>query len=119
MIYECDILPMVGTISRKYQLHLDHVEEVGDGLLLHHRQGVEMPAERIRQLGFVQTRSTSHLRKWKFNFIFVNNLKVKVTDCELCLSLINKVWMWDQMQKWGKMLAAQTRLGVKSEMFKF
>ena len=43
--------------------HLDHVKEVGDGLLLHHRQGVEMPAERIRQLGFVQTRSTSHLRK--------------------------------------------------------
>ena len=46
-------------------LHLDHVEEVGDGLLFNNRQGVKVTAEGIRKLCFVQPWSTCHLRKAK------------------------------------------------------
>lgn len=40
---------------------LDHIEEVGDGLLLNDGQGVEVAAEGIRKLCFVQPGSTCHL----------------------------------------------------------
>ena len=43
------------------KLHLDHVEEVGDGLLLDDGQGVEVAAEGVGQLGFVQPRPACHL----------------------------------------------------------
>ena len=43
--------------------HLDHVKEVGDGLLLHHRQGVEVPTEGICKLCFVQPWPTCNLKK--------------------------------------------------------
>jgi len=50
---------------------LDHVEEVGDGLLLHDGQGVEVATEGVRQLRFVQTGSTCHLE-----VVFVSSQRV-------------------------------------------
>ena len=40
---------------------LDHVDEVGQGLLLNHWDSFEMSDQRVRQLGLVETRTGCHL----------------------------------------------------------
>ena len=51
--------------------HLDHVKEVGDGLLLHHWQGVEVPTEGICKLCFVQPWPTCDLKKRQLYQIYI------------------------------------------------
>ena len=53
--------------------HLDHVKEVGDGLLLHHWQGVEVPTEGICKLCFVQPWPTCDLKSGSYiKYIFIH-----------------------------------------------